>query len=499
VDLGSNSFRLSIGRVEQQDGMAHLYTVDSLRESVQLAAGLDEHKRLDHASITRAIAALQRFGERLAGFAPAHVRAVATNTFRVASNIAQVLPLAQQALGFPIAVISGHEEARLIYLGVANELPPSADNRLVVDIGGGSTEVIIGKGFEPLRLSSLFMGCVSHTRCFFPDGIITQERMRAAVVAAQRELEGLARPYRKTGWREVYGSSGTAKGVLAVLLENGWSQRGITLDGMQKLRARLVRDGKVVLRELPGLRPERATVLAGGLAILIAVFTELKIERMLPGDGALRSGVLYDMLGRAAHHDKRDETVRQFVRRYQIDAAQAGRVKTLAQTFFAQLGLAAAAQSDSEPQDLQLALGWAASLHEIGLSVAHDAYYKHSAYILKHADMPGFTQEDQALLAFLVLGQQGKLTKLKKLQPCRARWLTLLCLRLAVQLRRRRSASGVQPVRLSCDGKRVRLHVSKAWLRAHPLSEYTLQNEVREWAKVGLALEIKPSASPRQG
>jgi len=496
VDLGSNSFRLSIGRVVQQDGMAHLYTVDRLRESVRLASGLDEHNRLSDEAIARAIMVLKRFGERLAGFRPARVRAGATNTFRVASNIADVLPLAQQALGFPIAVISGREEARLIFAGVANELPPSTDNRLVIDIGGGSTELIIGKGYKPLRLASLFVGCVSHTRQFFPDGRITEARMRQAVVAARREFEGIAGQYRRTGWRAAYGSSGTAKGLLAILQESGWSQRGITLEGLWQLRAKLVRDGKVVMRELPGLRPERALVLAGGLAIMLAAFQELKIQSMLPGDGALRAGVLYDMLGRAAHHDKRDETVRQFIKRYQIDAAQAARVKTLAQTFFQQLVLGDEARNDDQTQDLRLALGWAGSLHEIGLSVAHADYHKHGAYILEHADMPGFTREDQALLAFLTLGHQGKLSKLRPLAPSRQRWLTLLCLRLAVQLLRRRSTSGEQPLRLTVDQNNqntVGIHVSKAWLHAHPLSEYTLHKESREWEKLGFTLEIKPT------
>jgi len=497
VDLGSNSFRLSIGRVVQQDGMAHLYTVDRLRESVRLASGLDEHNRLSDEAIARAITVLKRFGERLAGFSPARVRAVATNTFRVAANIADVLPQAQQALGFPIAVISGREEARLIYSGVANELPPSAENRLVIDIGGGSTELIIGRGYEPLRLASRFVGCVSHTRQFFPDGHITEARMREATVAARREFEGIAGQYRRTGWREAYGSSGTAKGLLAILQENGWSQRGITLEGLRQLRAKLVRDGKVVMRELPGLRPERALVLAGGLAIMLAAFQELKIQSMLPGDGALRAGVLYDMLGRAAHHDKRDETVRQFIKRYQIDAAQATRVKGLAQTFFQQLFSGGSGGSDDDAQradaaqDLQQALGWAASLHEIGLSVAHADYHKHGAYILEHADMPGFTREDQALLAFLILGHQGRLSKLRPLAPSRQRWLTLLCLRLAVQLLRRRGASGDQPLRLTAEQNTVSIQVSKAWLHAHPLSEYTLQQESRAWEKLGFSLMIQ--------
>jgi len=489
VDLGSNSFRLSIGRVVQQDGMVHLYTVDRLRESVRLAAGLDENNRLDGDAIARAITVLKRFGERLAGFRPDQVRAVATNTFRVASNIHDVLPMAQQALGFPITIISGQEEARLIYAGVANELPPSRDNRLVIDIGGGSTELIIGKGLEPLQLTSLFMGCVTHTRRFFPHGRITETRMQQATLAARRELEGIARQYRRKGWQQAYGSSGTAKGLAAVLTQSAWSDKGITLAGLQQLRNKLIRDGKVQMRDLPGLRPERALVLAGGLAIMLAAFQELRIQHMLPGDGALRMGVLYDMLGRSTQHDKRDETVRQFIKRYHIDNAQATRVHTLAQRLFTQLSL----PDSEEKHALQLALGWAARLHEIGLSVAHADYHRHGAYILENADMPGFSHEDQVRLAFLALGQQGKLSKLSALAQSRLHWLTLLCLRLAVQLLRRRTPLGTLPLRVTSKAQRICIDVPQAWLDAHPLSQYMLENESREWAKVGFDLRINPT------
>src|SRR5690606_38179038 len=233
VDLGSNSFRLSIGRVVQLDGVAQIYAIDRLKEHVRMAAGLQADNRLDQDSIDRAIAALKRFAERIEGFHPNRVRAVATNTFRTATNAQEVLPLLEEALGFPIEIISGQEEARLIFTGISHELPPSPYRRLMIDIGGGSTEVIIGQEFRPLLMSSLPMGCVSYTRRFFPDGKINEERMQQAILAARREIETIARPYKKTGWQEGYGSSGTAKGLIAVLEETGMSPKGITRTGLE--------------------------------------------------------------------------------------------------------------------------------------------------------------------------------------------------------------------------------------------------------------------------
>jgi len=486
VDLGSNSFRLSIGRVEQHEGNAQIYAVDRLKESVQLAAGLDADKNLDQAAIQRAVAVLKRYGERIEGFHPARVRAVATNTFRVARNIADILPQAEAALGFPIEVISGQEEARLIYSGVANELAPSGNKRLVIDIGGGSTEVIIGRGYEPLQLSSLYMGCVSFTRRFFPDGQVTAQRMEKAELAARRELEGISRQYRRVGWKEAYGSSGTAKGLLAILTEGGMSKKGITLEGLEKLKARLIKDGRVIMANLPGIKPARATVLSGGLAIMLAAFRELKIDTMLPGEGALRVGVLYDLLGRDANHDKRDETVRQFIKRYHIDAQQAARVRDIALRLFEGLQL-----QDDDTEELGRALGWAASLHEVGMSIAHSNYYRHSAYILENADMPGFSNDDQALLAWLALGHQGKLGKLKSRGARHSQWLALLCLRLATLLcRRRGNIAGKLPLRIDAQAKSITVRVDKHWLATHPLSDYSLRGEVHEWTKVGLEFDL---------
>lgn len=486
VDLGSNSFRLSIGRVVQQDGSAQIYQIDRLKETVRLAAGLDQGKRLSDEAIDRALAVLERFGERLRSFHPTRVRAVATNTFRVARNTADFLPRAQAALGFPIEIIAGREEARLIFSGVAHTLPPSSSKRLVVDIGGGSTEIIIGEGFEPLLMSSLCMGCVSYSRQFFPDGRIDAHAMKQAELAARREIEVIARQYRTMGWKEAYGSSGTAKALYAILAECGFSKVGITRAGMEALKNRIIRSGRVIVSELPGIKPHRTDVLPGGLAIMCAIFDELGIDVMHTGDGALRLGVLYDLLGRDDRRDKRDETVRQFMKRYHVDAAQAARVRRAALQLFATMPV-----EQAERDELALSLGWAADLHEIGLTIAHNAYHKHTAYVLQHADMPGFSRTDQTLLGVLALGHVGKLTKVQALVRTRSHWLALLCLRLAVLLSRRREDLPEIPLSVSASGQSIVVRIGKAWLEDHPLTDFTLRAEAQEWRKVGFAFALQ--------
>ncbi|MFY9346361.1 MAG: exopolyphosphatase, partial [Orrella sp.] len=278
VDLGSNSFRLSIGRIHDENGTRQIYQIDRLKETVRLAAGLNKQKILSQDAIDRAIDVLERFGERLRHFHPSRVRAVATNTFRVARNTPEFLPRAEAALGFTIEVIAGREEARLIYAGVSHTLPVNDNKRIVIDIGGGSTEVIIGKNDDALMMSSLYMGCVSYSQRFFPDGMIDAHTMKNAEMAAQREFEVLTKPYKHLGWKEAYGSSGTAKALLAILTEGGFSKEGITRDGLQKLKSKLIRDNRVIAAELPGIKRERADVLPGGLAIMSAFFDEMGID-----------------------------------------------------------------------------------------------------------------------------------------------------------------------------------------------------------------------------
>lgn len=485
VDLGSNSFRLSIGRIHEENGVRHIYQIDRLKETVRLAAGLDSQKLLSDEAISRAVTVLELFGDRLRNFHPSRVRAVATNTFRVARNTPDFLPLAEAALGFPIEVIAGREEARLIYTGVSHTLAPSEHKRLVVDIGGGSTEVIIGKGDEALLMSSLYMGCVSYSRRFFPDGMIDAHTMKTAEMAAQREVEVLVKPYKSLGWKEAYGSSGTSKALFAILFESGFSRNGITREGLNKLKKKLIDDTRVIPAELPGIKLERADVLPGGLAIMSAFFDEMGIDVMLTGEGALRLGVLVDLAGRGQSHDRRDETVKVFMKRYHVDTRQGARVRRTALSLYDSLF------PDSASNDeLRHAVSWAADLHEVGVSIAQNGYHKHSAYILSNADMPGFSKTDQSMLATLVLAHTGKLGKVEDLVKSRQQWMAILALRLAVLLCRRREELQRLALSVSVKNSSIVTKVDKHWLADHPLTDYSLHTEEDEWSRVGFKFEL---------
>ncbi len=485
VDLGSNSFRLLIGRASGEGG-GQIYPVDRMKETVRLAAGLGPDRTLDDAAVNRAVEVLSRFGERLRSFHPDRVRAVATNTFRVATNVADFLPLAEAALGFPIEVIAGREEARLIFSGVTHALPPSPSRRLVVDIGGGSTEFIIGRGYEPELMESLYMGCVSYSRQFFPDGIVDAHAMKQAELAARREVEVIARPYRKMGWKAAYGSSGTAKALGAILVASGFSESGITRKGMDRLKDRLIKAGTVERANLADIKLDRMSVLPGGLAIMSALFDELGIEVMQPADGALRLGVLYDLLGRDAEHDTRDDTVRTFMARYEVDMAQANRVRRAALSIFSRL----VPHDRPELDELTRMLGWSADLHEVGRSIAHAAYHRHSAYILENADMPGFSSQDQKQMALMVLSHLGKLSKLPAGARTHYQWMAILSLRLAALLFRRREDEEALPVEVSVQDQSIVVKADGEWLTGHPMTDFTLRAETEEWAKVGFTFEV---------
>ncbi|HEX5126917.1 MAG TPA: exopolyphosphatase [Rhodocyclaceae bacterium] len=492
VDLGSNSFRLMVGRVVDDQ----IYELDNLKESVRLAAGLGADKMLDTAAQTRGLDALRRFNERLRGFAPDAVRAVATNTLRVAKNSPEFLVQAEEALGFPIEVIAGREEARLIYVGVAHTLPDPGLQQLVVDIGGGSTEFIIGRNFEPLQLESLYMGCVSYSLRFFPDGSITRHGMHEAVVAARQELQTIVHAYRATGWELAVGSSGSARAICDVLELNGLSPVGITYEGMEKLHSAMIKAGHIDRINLTGLKSDRLPVFTGGFAIMYALFKEFDIDRMVFSDGALRLGVLYDLLGRYHRHDLRDATVHAFVRRYQVDAPQARRVANTALGLLAQVLPECAATEDNDRRFLD----WAALLHEIGLSVAHSSYHKHTAYILANADMPGFSRMDQGRLARLALAHRGKLERVQAMDPNSRDWILILCLRLAVIVHRAREERDALPLRIEADKRSEKRGgdkrgfvaiASHEWLQNSPLTTAALQDEEQQWARLGKSFRLR--------
>lgn len=490
VDLGSNSFRLQVGRIVGNQ----IYPLDSLKEVVRLAAGLTGERTLDDASQLRGLETLRRFGERLRGFLPGAVRAVATNTLRVAKNAPQFLAQAEAALGFPIEVIAGREEARLIYLGVAHCLANPQTQQLVVDIGGGSTEFIIGRNFVPLQLESLYMGCVSHSLKYFPRGRIAKPAMKEAELAARRELQTIVATYRETGWVEAVGSSGTAKAIADLLELNGLNDdhvSGITRGGIERLKALLLRAGEVGELRLEGLRPDRVPVLPGGLAILSAVFKEFNLERMVFSDGALRLGVLYDLLGRYHHDDQREATVGQFMQRYGVDRRQAARVSQTAMLLLQQLLPDTPRQEEAGAQFLL----WAARLHEIGISVAHSSYHKHSAYILANADMPGFSKMDQGRISRLVLAHRGKLERLLAITRESSDWLLIFCIRLAALLHRARDDASPPSLAVAVIDNGFQLTVDEAWLSASPMSAAALDEEVRQWAGLNMELRIRRAKS----
>jgi len=485
VDLGSNSFHLQVGRVVE----GQIYALDSLREVVRLGGGLTSEKRIDRVTQARALEALERFGERLRGLPRHAVRAVGTNALRVAKNAPQFLRDARAALGFPIEVIAGREEARLIYLGVAHSTPPAPQRapykRLVVDIGGGSTELIVGQGLEPLLTESLYMGCVSFSLAYFPEGRIEKSRMKKAELAARQELSGIVHEYRAAGWEEAVGSSGTARALETILRENGYADEGITREGLERLRGQLIKHERADPDRIAGLRKDRAPVLPGGVAIMLAALDELGIETMAVSEGALRHGVLYDLLGRVQHRDMREATVAQFMRRYHVDAAQAERVRMLALRIFDSIG-----RENEDPEQDRLALDWAARLAEVGLSVAHAQYHKHSAYILQNADMPGFSRMEQQRLARIVLAQRGKLGKVQDEGLEGSDWSLVFALRIAALALRSRTDAKLPLVRVTGDGVGFALDLPQAWLEENPLTASALETESQHWRSIGMRLEV---------
>ena len=486
VDLGSNSFHMVVARYSH----GQLTIIDRLREMVRLASGVEENGRIDKEAAARALACLERFGQRLRDMHANSVRVVGTNTLRVARRKQAFLERAREALGHPIEIISGMEEARLIYSGVAHTMPSQPGKRLVVDIGGGSTELAIGEGLTPLELESLRMGCVSVSERFFKDGRISAKRLARARVAARLELEPVQAAIRRRGWERAVGSSGTVRAIGEALRELDPQAGSIKPEGLERVLNYLVEAGHTRELGLTAITEDRRAVFPGGAAILAEVFEVLGIEEMRIADGAMREGLLYDMLGRFTDEDARERTVRAMQERYHVDLQQAERVEASVLQFLEQVRQA----WRLEDPLADLALQWAARLHETGLDVSHSGYHRHGAYLLENADMPGFAREEQRLLARLVGSHRRKLA-MQGIEDLLPPWDStalrlIVLLRLAVLLHRGRSPTALPNIELSATPNSLVLRFPGRWLKEHPLTTADLHQEIDYLKSHGFRMRV---------
>ncbi|MEJ8568429.1 Ppx/GppA phosphatase family protein [Elongatibacter sediminis] len=481
VDLGSNSFHMLVARREHGE----LRIIDRIKEMVRLGGGLDREGVLDADTQQRALSCLARFGQRLRGLPADNIRAVGTQTFRRLRNANAFLLVAETGLGASIDIIGGREEARLIYLGVSQGVSGHEDRRLVIDIGGGSTEFVIGQGVDPIEMESVQFGCVSLTRRFFGDGRISARRWTRAVEAVLTELQELQTRYRTTGWQTAIGSSGTVLAVAEICRQLGWTERDIDAASVGRLRERLLQAGRCEDVNLPGLSERRQPVLAGGVVMLQACFEAFGLQQLRASPFALREGLLHDMLGRLENRDPREATIAAFRARYGVDAAQADRVRSTALEAFDQL----ADRFELTPVHRRF-LAWGAELHEVGLCVSHSHYERHSGYLVGQSDMAGFTTQEQCFVAALVQYHRrpvprdyGRALPSRLHGPLR---MTLFCLRFSWVLCRTRDTSAIPEFRLNFNEDDIEAEFAASWRNAHPLTIADLESETRQLRAIGL-------------
>lgn len=492
VDLGSNSFHLVVARVVEGE----VRIVDRMRDPVRLGAGLDSDLRLTPAAEARALKCLELFGQRLRGLPAVSVRAVGTSTLRRARNSSDFVFRAASVLGHPIEIISGREEARLVYLGVAHSLEDDGARRLVIDIGGGSTECVLGEHFEPLAIDSLNVGCVTLTSKYFADGEISAAAMHAAEMETRLELAPTEMRFRAPAFDTCMGASGTIATIEQVLRQSGWSKSGITAAGLARLGQELVAAGRVSKLSLPGLKGDRVPVFPAGVAILTGLFDALGIRRMAAASGALREGVLFDLLGRMRHEDVRDQSIKRLGERHRTDVEQAARVERTAVALLRQI-----AESWDLPEETWRPwLSWAAQVHEVGLAVSHSGHHKHGAYLVANSDLPGFSRDDQALLAGLIRVHRRKFAPVIRDTPAlgtpQAVRLAIL-LRLSALLNRSRSQQPLPPFVLAAERNTLTLTLPPRWLDDQPLTRADLESEVAALADGGFALVLKTGAAKK--
>lgn len=491
-DLGSNSFRLTISK--NIDGQYQM--IDSLKEMIHFAAGLDKNRFLDKAAEERALDCLKKFGERLRGFKESQVRIVATNTFRIAKNIDDFLPKAEKAIGFPIEIIGGREESRLIYTGVLHTEAFHGQKVLIIDIGGGSTEFAIGAHENPEITESLNMGCVSFSKEFFYQSNITGKQFKKAINTARMKLQSIRQELIAAGWQIAVGSSGTAKTLYALKNAQDPEATSFDYDFLMGLKNLIVEKGSVEKSKLKEIKANRTEVFAGGLAIMIALFEELGIKEMRTTEAGLRDGVLFEFSGRSLDKDLKENTVESFANRYQVNKVQAKTVSEVALTLFTLLQESHFVLND--PLYTRRIIRWAAALHEIGLFISHTVYHKHSAYILANADMPGFSRTDQIKLALIVLAHRGNLKKItaelaNSPLSSRITWYAIIALRLAATFCRARNGDALPPnTALSYDekSKTLLLRLNGTWLKNNPLTESALESEIDHWQATPYHLKV---------
>ena len=487
IDLGSNSFHMVLARYSLDE----LRVVDRLRETVRMADGLDSKGGLAPRSRERALECLARFGQRLRGVERLHVRALATNTVRRLREPQLFLAEAEAALGHPVEVVSGREEARLIYLGVAHAQPPKPDRRrLVIDIGGGSTEFIIGSGFVPLERESRQAGCIASTRRFFPDGKLSKKRWKEALEVISAEFRQFAGLYRQRGWDEALGSSGTHKAISEICVAMKLTKGAIMAPALPQLRDRLLQARSIDDIDLPGLSADRRPIIAGGILVLEAAFQALGLEKLLVSKAAMREGILYDMLGRGSGNDPRDVSVQALIQRYGIDTVQSGRVQATALRLFEQV-----ADDWALDEDDARMLGWAASVHELGLAIAHSQYHMHGAYILEHSDISGFSRQEQQVLAALVRTHRRSVPRsafdaLPDRLLLSARRKAAL-LRMAVLLHRSHESDALPPLQLQPGAASLRLRLPEAWVEDRALLRADLADERKGMSGLGIEFEYE--------
>ncbi len=480
VDLGSNSFHLLVARRTHGE----LRVLDRIKEMVQLGGGLDSEGRLEEETRMRAIDCLARFGQRLRGLPPGNIRAVGTQTLRRMLNANSFLMVAETALGCPVEIIAGREEARLIYLGVSQGVSGTGDRRLVIDIGGGSTEIVVGTGPKPRELESLQFGCVSVTKRFFPDGRVDSNRWNGALRAVRTELQELQQPFRDTGWDRAIGSSGSIRAIASICHAMGWCEKNINRAALEKLSRSLLSFQTAAAIDLPGLSERRRPVIAGGAVILQACFDALAIETLEVSPFALREGVLHDLLGRLENRDPRDKTVQAFQSRYGVDKKQAERIQKTALMIFDQIAHEAMLGAGHRET-----LAWAADLHETGLGISHSQYERHSGYLVQESDMAGFSRQEQLFLAALVRHHRRAIApEYADLLPARLhaplRHL-LFCLRLAWVLCRTREDSSVPRFTVEVDGQQLVARFPADWVSGRPLTAADLEQERCELQALG--------------